>query len=248
MRRLVEILSHGWVFWAFMGRMITLIRHGQAGSRVVYDDLSDLGRMQARALGAWFEARGHRFDAVVTGGLRRQKITAEEMLGAMRERPPVTVDARWDEFDLDAVYAGVGPQFAAEDEQFRAEYEQLMRDAADPDSTAHRAWRSCDVAVVRAWISGRFQYEGESFGDLCARVRHALAELPEGASIAVVTSGTPIGITIGTALEVSPHYIMRLAAGFNSSYSELDLRYDGPRVVSYNNVPHLADVGMRTLR
>ena len=160
----------------------------------------------------------------------------------------MTVDARWDEFDLDAVYAGVGPQLAAEDEQFRAEYEQLMRDAADPHSTAHRSWRNCDVTVVRAWISGRFRCEGESFDDVCARVRKALAELPEGAGIAVVTSGTPIGITIGTALEVSPHYIMRLAAGYNSAYSELDLRHDGPRVVSYNNVPHLADARLRTLR
>lgn len=243
MRRLVEILSY-----AFMGRMITLIRHGQAGSRVAYDDLSDLGRIQARALGAWFGERGHRFDAIVTGSLKRQRITAEEMLGSLPERPPVTVDARWDEFDLDAVYAGVGPQFAAENEEFRAEYEQLMSDAADPHSTAHRSWRNCDVAVVRAWIAGRFRYEGESFEDLCARVRQALTELPEGASIAVVTSGTPIGITIGTALDVSPHYIMRLAAGFNSSYSELDLRQDGPRVVSYNNTPHLADARLRTLR
>jgi broad specificity phosphatase PhoE len=232
--------------------MITLIRHGQAGSRVAYDDLSEVGRTQARALGAWFGERGHRFDAVVTGGLRRQKFTAEVMLGAMEEsgvaRPSVTVDARWDEFDLDAVYAGVGPQLAAEDEHFRAEYEQLMRDSADPHSTAHRSWRSCDVTVVRAWIAGRFRYEGESFAEVCARVRKALAGLPEGASIAVVTSGTPIGITIGTALEVSPHYMMRLAAGFNSSYSELDLRHDGPRVVSFNNAPHLADARLKTLR
>lgn len=228
--------------------MITLIRHGQAGSRVVYDDLSDLGRMQARALGEWFAERGHRFDAVVTGGLKRQRLTAEEMLCGMGERPPVTVDARWDEFDLDAIYAGVGPQLAEADEAFRVEYEELMRECADPQSIAHRAWRSCDVTVVRAWIAGRFRYEGESFEDLCARVRKALTELPEGGSIAVVTSGTPIGITIGTALELSPHYIMRLAAGFNSSYSELDLRDDGPRVISYNNVPHLADARMRTLR
>jgi hypothetical protein len=47
---------------------------------------------------------------------------------------------------------------------------------------------------------------------------------------------------------VASHHIMRLAAGFNSSYSELDLRHDGPRVISYNNVPHLTDPRLRTLR
>ena len=235
-----------------MARLITLIRHGQAGSRLAYDDLSEVGRTQARALGAWFAERGHRFDAVVTGGLTRQQRTAEEMLCAMRERgaalPPVSVDTRWDEFDLDAVYAGVGSLLSAEDEQFRAEYEELLRDAADPHSTAHRAWRNCDVTVVRAWIAGRFAFAGESFADVCARVGKALAELPEGKTIAVVISATPIGISVGAALQVSPQHIMRLAAGFNSSYSELDLRHDGPRVISYNNVPHLADARLRTLR
>lgn len=235
-----------------MSRMVTLIRHGQAGSRVAYDDLSHVGRTQARALGAWFAERGRRFDAVVTGGLTRQKKTAEEMLCAMQERGvallPVSVDTRWNEFDLDAVYAGVGPKLAEQDEQFRAEYDELLRDAADPESTAHRAWRNCDVTVVRAWIAGRFEYAGESFSDLCARVRRALSELPGGGSIAVVTSATPIGISLGTALEVSPHHMMRLAAGFNTSYSELDLRHDGPRVVSFNNVPHLADPELRTMR
>lgn len=235
-----------------MSRVVTLIRHGQAGSRIAYDDLSGVGRTQARALGAWFAERGHRFDAVVTGGLLRQRFTAEELLASMEQagvpRPPVMLDARWDEFDLDKVYAGIGPLLAREDEQFRTEYEELLRDSADPGSAAHRAWRTCDVTVVRAWIAGRFEFAGESFQGLCSRVRLALEQLPEGTSIAVVTSATPIGIVLGSALEVSPHHIMRLAAGFNSAYSELDIRHDGPRVLSFNNVPHLADRRLRTLR
>lgn len=235
-----------------VSRIVTLIRHGQAGSRVAYDDLSEAGRRQVRALGAWFAERGQRFDAVVTGSLTRQRLSAEEMLTSMETagvaRPRVTIDARWDEFDLDKVYAGIGPRLAREDEQFRIEYDQLLRDAADPESAAHRAWRNCDVTVVRTWIAGRFEFEGESFHDVRRRVRQALEELPEGSSLAVVTSATPIGIALGTTLEVSPHHMMRLAAGFNSAYSELDMRHDGPRVLSFNNVPHLADARLRTLR
>lgn len=102
--------------------------------------------------------------------------------------------------------------------------------------------------MVRTWIAGRFEFEGESFHDVCGRVRQALEDLPEGSSVAVVTSATPIGIALGRALEVSPHHMMRLAAGFNSAYSELDMRHDGPRVLSFNNVPHLADARLRTLR
>lgn len=103
-----------------VSRIVTLIRHGQAGSRIAYDDLSEVGRWQARALGAWFAERGQRFDAVVTGSLTRQRLSAEEMLTSMETagvaRPRVTIDARWDEFDLDKVYAGIGPRLAREDE------------------------------------------------------------------------------------------------------------------------------------
>jgi broad specificity phosphatase PhoE len=56
--------------------LLTLIRHGQAGSRLAYDDLSEIGQEQARVLGQWFAAHSVRFDAIVTGGLNRQRMTA----------------------------------------------------------------------------------------------------------------------------------------------------------------------------
>jgi broad specificity phosphatase PhoE len=232
--------------------LVTLIRHGQAGSRLVYDDLSETGRHQARALGRWFAARDVRFDAVVVGGLNRQQLTAQIMLDAMEEsgvaRPPLTIDPRWNEFDLDEVYAGIGPLLAAEDPQFGEEYEQLKLESADPVSAAHRAWRKCDVTVVRAWIAERFEFAGESFADLIARVVEGLAALPKSGHVAVVTSATPIGISIGHALDTSPTHIMRLAVGYNSAFSELDIRAEGIWVRSFNNVPHLEDVRLRTLR
>jgi broad specificity phosphatase PhoE len=64
--------------------LITLIRHGQAGSRLAYDDLSEIGHEQARALGQWFGAYGVRFDAIVTGGLNRQRLTAGDSGGDER--------------------------------------------------------------------------------------------------------------------------------------------------------------------
>ncbi len=232
--------------------MITLIRHGQAGSRLAYDDLSATGREQARALGEWFNERGIRFDAIAVGGLRRQMLTANEIVDAMGgARPELSVDERWSEFDLDRVYAGIAPVLALEDEQFRVQYEELQVEIADPASSAHRAWRHCDVTVVRAWVEGRFAFQGESFAAFGARVREALLDLPSGMHVAVVTSATPVALSAGVALDLAPGRVMQLAGALrNTAFSEIELRPgdSGPRLVTFNNVPHLREERLRTLR
>jgi broad specificity phosphatase PhoE len=229
--------------------LITFIRHGQAGSRLAYDDLSEIGQEQARALGHWFATHGVRFDAIVTGGLNRQRMTARGMMAAMDAPPEVVIDERWSEFDLDQVYAGIGPLLAREDERFRLDYEQLQREVIDPESSAHRNWRHCDVMVVRAWIEERFEFAGESFADFGARVREALLELPSDGHVAVITSATPIALSAGVALDLAPRRVMQLAgAQRNTAFSEMDLRPGDPRLVSFNNVPHLTDARLKTLR
>jgi broad specificity phosphatase PhoE len=230
--------------------LITLIRHGQAGSRLVYDDLSALGREQARALGKWFRDCGIHFDALVTGKLNRQIATAEEIVAAMAaEHPDPVVDPRWSEFDLDEVYAGIGPLLAGEDEQFRLQYVELQRDMADPESSAHRAWRHCDVMVVKAWIEGRFEFAGESFAGFETRVHEALLDLPSQSHVAVVTSATPIALSAGAALDLTPGRVMQLAgAQRNTAFTEIDLRRGDLRLVSFNNIPHLREQRMLTTR
>jgi broad specificity phosphatase PhoE len=229
--------------------LITLIRHGQAGSRLAYDDLSEIGREQARALGQWFAAHDVRFDAIVSGGLIRQRMTARGIMAAMDAPPEVVIDDRWSEFDLDEVYAGIGPLLAREDERFRLDYEQLQREVVDPESSAHRHWRHCDVMVVRAWIEARFEFAGESFADFGARVRDALLALAAHGHVAVITSATPIAVSAGVALDLAPQRVMQLAgAQRNTAFSEMDLRPEDPRLVSFNNVPHLSEARLKTLR
>lgn len=200
-------------------------------------------------MGEWFAAQAVRFDAIVAGGLNRQRMTAAAIMAAMDAPPEVIIDERWSEFDLDAVYAGIGPVLAREDEQFRRDYKQLQHEVTDPESSAHRSWRHCDVAVVRAWIEGRFEFEGESFADFGARVRDALLALPSEAYVAVITSATPTALSAGIALDLAPRRVMQLAgAQRNTAFSEMDLRPDGPRLVSFNNIPHLREARLKTLR
>ena len=163
--------------------------------------------------------------------------------------PSPSIDERWSEFDLDAVYAGIGPLLAREDERFRVEYEQLQMEMADPESAAHRTWRHCDVWVVRAWIEERFEYEGETFAAFGARVREALLGLPAEGHVGVVTSATPIALSAGVTLDLAPRKVMQLAgAQRNTAFGELDLRPGDPRLVSFNNLPHLSEPELRTFR
>jgi broad specificity phosphatase PhoE len=229
--------------------LLTLIRHGQAGSRTAYDDLSHIGGEQSAALGRWLRESHHWFERIVTGGLERQKKTAAEILCKAGFSMEVEVDSRWSEFDLDAVYAALGPLLARQDEQFRSEYEQLQRDIADPNSSAHRAWRNCDVTLVRAWIEEKFEFDGESFSAFRSRIRGAVDSVADARRTLVVTSATPIALCASFALDLSARRVMQLAGALrNTSFTEIDIRPDGLRLVSFNNVPHLSDTRLHTFR
>jgi broad specificity phosphatase PhoE len=234
---------------------IYLIRHGQAGTRQNYDCLSDVGRQQARKLGEYFVANGIRFDRAIAGGLIRQQQTAGEVAGSYRAQdvpfPALTTDPAWNEFDLDRIYRELAPVLCEEDPEFREEYEAMRAEvhAAGEDSGAqvHRRWTNCDVKTVQAWLKGHPRYQGESFRafhDRIAGCRTTLAaEVSEedDHTIAVFTSGTPIGIWAALGLDVDDHRAMRLAGVLhNASYTIIRLRPEQLRLHAFNAVPHLS--------
>lgn len=234
-----------------------LIRHGQAGTRDEYDRLSSLGQAQARELGVWLAREGIRFDAVWSGELRRQQDTAALVLGAMTEaglpQPEPRRDRRWNEFDLDAVYAAIAPQMAAEDPAFRDHYEALLQAIHSGDAQIHRTWTSTDTAVVRAWVAGRHRFEGESWIEFVSRVQSAaketLTEAGSGRSVAVFTSATPVAITLGLALPLQAGDMLELAGtSINSNVTILSANGSQPRLFAFNWAAHLKDPAHRTFR
>ncbi len=222
---------------------IYLIRHGQAGSRTNYDQLSGLGQTQASRLRTWFAEQGIRFDRVFSGALRRQQETATA-LGLQAE-----VDPRWNEFDLDAVYAEIGPQLAREDEAFRKEFEELQELSQVPDHAVHRQWRPGDIAVVSAWVSGRYPTQTESWRDFLDRIQHAFADVRAEGRMALVSSATPIGIVTSHLLESPEHKALELAGSlYNASFTTLQWRNGAWRLAGFNHIPHLAEESLRTRR
>ncbi|MBV6433380.1 MAG: hypothetical protein IANPNBLG_03558 [Bryobacteraceae bacterium] len=231
-------------------------RHGQAGLRDDYDTLSETGLRQAGILGEFLAGRDMKFDAFYTGGLNRQRQTALAIRDAYFavgvELPEPVTDANWNEFDLEAVYRGIAPRLAAENKEFRREYEALERESADAGSMVHRRWTAADVAVVRAWIEGRHSCEAESWADFTERVRRGLDTLAaagEKARIAVSTSATPIGVWMGLALGLESRFIMRAAGALcNASITTFRLRGGEVYPGTFNQIGHFADPSLVTFR
>jgi broad specificity phosphatase PhoE len=221
-----------------------LIRHGQAGSRQHYDQLSPLGHQQAAALASWFREQDIVFDQVLSGALHRQQSTALHL------HPSPTPLAAWNEFDLDAVYNEVAPLLAAHDPAFALHYAEALTHQQDPAHAIHRQWTPADIAVVRAWVSGRFPTQTESWQQFTTRIQQALKDTPSNFQrLAIVTSATPIGISTGTIFDTpSPRYLQLAAALHNSSFTRFRLTPHGWSLEAFNHTPHLPNPAERTLR
>ncbi|MBL8176533.1 MAG: histidine phosphatase family protein [Bryobacterales bacterium] len=235
---------------------LLLFRHGQAGSRDAYDALSQLGHRQTALLGSHLASQRMPVSAFFVGALRRQQETAANIARAFAAQglplPEPIVDPRWNEFDLDAVYEGIAPQLAAGNPEFGAHYNAMRKEAANPDSTVHRRWTMADIEVVRAWIDGRYTYDGESWIEFQQRVAGAFDSLRCFAPTDVVmvsTSATPIAVWMGLALGLTNRYIMRTAGAlYNASITTFRIREGEPHLAGFNHVPHLDQPELRTFR
>lgn len=223
-----------------------LIRHGQAGSRTDYDQLSQLGMEQAQRLADWFAGQRIRFDVIVSGGLKRQRATTAAF-GAES-----ITDELWNEFDLDAVYEAVAPQLARVDEEFRQAYETLRAESADPNHPVHRTWRPSDLAVVQAWMTNRFPIECETWQQFQQRIGKGferIGEIRSASRIALVTSATPIGIATGSLFGSHARQMMELAGSlYNTSFTVFRRRSENWSLTGFNHTPHLGEEILRTLR
>jgi broad specificity phosphatase PhoE len=217
-----------------MGRIL-LVRHGQASwDAEDYDVLSETGWEQSRVLGRSLVARGISVDAVVRGGMRRHRETAEAVLESLSRSSGVEtvageaeVDQGWDEFDHLSVLATLPAPFegrAPSKEEFQVWFEEAT----------HR------------WTGGEHDADyGESFTSFGERVSSALRRTAEreGTTL-VVTSGGPIAWAVATLL--SDDAAVRAALWHrlnpvcvNSSVTRLVSGRRGLTLVTLNEHSHL---------
>lgn len=233
--------------------VIYLIRHGQASFGTAdYDNLSPLGQRQAGMLGAYLKNGGAPFEALLTGGLRRQQDTAAAISAALGPgAPDVTVRNAFNEYDHVAVIRAYMPLFMAQVGAARGLEESGV--FGDP-----RLFEFAFRFMIKAWMDN-VAHENEAlepWRDFCARVSTgldlALAAHGRKARILVVTSGGTIAAALRAVLGLSNKRTLQMNWSiYNASVTQLYYgrvaRHEDALLLGFNNVAHLETPGGREL-
>ena len=205
-----------------------LVRHGQASFGADdYDQLSPLGARQCSALGAYFAARGLRFDAVLRGTLRRHVQSLAALVEGHGELPEALPWPGLNEYDGEAVVRALHPGPLAKPDT--------------PEAYRHH-FRLLRQGLL-AWMAGTTQPAGmPAYADWVAGIVGALDHVRtqcEG-NVLIVSSGGPIATAVGQVLGTAPettidlNYRMR-----NSAVTELAFTPQRHLLVTFNHLPHL---------
>ena len=210
-----------------------LVRHGQASFGADdYDQLSELGQRQSERLGRYWAERGLRFDAVITGTLKRHEQTWQGIArGAALELQPL----RWpglNEYDSHAVIRAVLP----------CKREATLGDPHTPEG--YKAHFRLLRDGLAQWMAGTVSPEGmPEYTDFVHGVTGALDHVRQhhaGQQVLLVSSGGPISTAVGHVLGLSPDATIDLNMRIrNSAVTEFVFSPRRHTLLTYNTLPHL---------
>lgn len=219
--------------------MIYLVRHGQASFGAKdYDQLSQLGREQARLLGEWIRECGLKVSSIATGAQKRHRQSAAACSTACPAPAPESwlEDAGFNEFDHQEVLIRHCPEFA--------DPKALNRFLARADNP-RRAFQQIFAGAMERWTGGRHDEEyTESFGAFRLRVTDALkllaATAGAGRDIWLFTSGGAITAIVQGLLAIPDERVFEINWTLvNTGVTKL-LHQPGRISLSYvNNHAHL---------
>ena len=210
-----------------------LVRHGQASFGADdYDQLSPLGARQSERLGEHFREHGLRFEAVITGTLRRHVQTWEGLSKGLGWAAEPLAWPGLNEYDSAALIDALNTRPTeppTTPEGYRQHF-RLLRDA------------------LRQWMAGVLTPRGmPSYEDFVAGVTSALDHVRahHQGNVLMVSSGGPISTVVGHLLGTSPETTIELNLRMrNTSVTEVDFNPKRHTLVSFNALPHLARADM----
>lgn len=228
---------------------IHLVRHGQASIHADdYDQLSDLGKAQSRALGHWWAERGLRVDALYVGPQRRHAETEASMRAGALEGglrlPEAEPLPGVGEMDASSIFSEALQRVtvAAPDlrDQLRAgslteEGRLAMRHMAGISAKLFERWAEDDPGVEMEETYGAFERR------VVDAVQGVMKEQRRGKQVAIITSGGPICVALKLALNVAPpKAFQHLAVIYNASLTELKYTENALTLACFNAAGHLS--------
>jgi broad specificity phosphatase PhoE len=230
---------------------LTLIRHGQAKSFEREHVLTPLGEAQAARLACFWLQHEVRYDEVWSGTLARQAGTEQVIAEAFRKAgqpwPEAKRDRAWNEYDA----AGVLGHFVPADPDLSAL--AAAYEAARGGPGENRAFQRMLEAAMTGWLDGRMQAAGvEPWPAFRDRVSAAIAGImsgPQGRRVAVFTSGGVIGFAVHLAMKAPAKSFLDVNWRIrNCSATEFLFDQDRLTLDSFNGIPHLDEVALRSYR
>jgi broad specificity phosphatase PhoE len=205
------------------------VRHGQASFGADdYDQLSPLGQRQSLQLGRYWAERGVRFDAVITGTLRRHAQTWAGIAEGLGHNTEALSWPGLNEYDSHAVIHTVHPhplQKPDTPELYRHHF-RLLRDG------------------LAQWMAGTVSPPGmPSYPDfvrgITSALDHVRTQHPGGTAL-IVSSGGPIATAVGHVLGLSPERTIELNMRIrNSAVTQFEFNPKRHTLLTYNTLPHL---------
>jgi broad specificity phosphatase PhoE len=235
--------------------VLTLVRHGQASLFADnYDELSALGREQARLLGEFWGRRRIEFDEVYCGPRARQRQTAEiagsACIRAGRRWPEPMVLPEFDEYDLGGVLQTLAPALSQDDPAFAELLANYQRAEAGPDR--EHSFRRVFESLTMHWVTAPDSATGvESFQTFRNRVERGLhivmGKPGSGRRVALFTSGGVIGASVRLALDAPDRMALEVNWRVrNCSLTEFVFSKGRFTLDGFNALPHLEDPALWT--
>lgn len=226
---------------------IYLVRHGQASFGTDdYDRLSPLGQQQSRRLGEYFKSKGVRFEAALTGTLKRQQQTLAGICAGMETNFHNQDDSKYNtcpqpaagalphqawpglnEFDGTALIAEIHsqPLTGSDTNALRQQFFDLLR------------------LGMRQWMLGQSRPSGmPSHEEFVAGINAAFDHVRSSCQgdVLLVSSGGPIGAAVGHVMGANVEATIDLTMELhNSSVTEFAFTRARHQLVTFNTLPHL---------
>jgi broad specificity phosphatase PhoE len=235
--------------------VLTLVRHAQASLFADnYDELSALGREQARMLGTFWVRRRIDFDEVYCGPRARQKQTAD-ITGSICTRagrvwPEPVILPEFDEYDLGGMLRELVPVLSRQDAAFAELVACYRRDEGGPDRL--RSFQKMFEALTMHWATTPDAVAGvEAFPIFRDRVERGLRRVLDmsgsGRRIALFTSAGFIGTSVRLALAAPDRMALEVNWRVrNCSLTEFVFTKNRFTLDSFNAIPHLDDPALLT--